>query len=52
MVFSEVGGVRGEVDVVSEEFAVERMSDNGSLLEAEGLEVALHLHLENPNLGR
>jgi hypothetical protein len=40
------------MDVVSEEFAVERMSDNGSLLEAEGLEVELHLFLENPKLGR
>ena len=51
VVFSEVGGVRGEMDVVSEEFAVERMSDQGALLEAQGLEVELHLFLEGRRLG-
>jgi hypothetical protein len=52
VVFSEVGGVRGEVDVVSEEIAVERMSGYGALLKAQGLEVELHLFLEDPKLGR
>ena len=52
MVFSEVGGVRGEMDVVSEEFAVERVSGDGALLEAQGLEVELHLLLQDPQLGR
>ena len=40
------------MDVVSEELTVEPMSGYGALLKAQGLEVELHLFLEDPKLGR
>ena len=42
---SQVSGVRREVHVVPQELAVERVGCNGLLLEAQRLEVHLHLSL-------
>ena len=47
----QVSGVRWEVHVVPEEPAVERVCSDGALLEAQGLEVKLHLSLQNAELG-
>ena len=51
MWLGQVSSVRWEVYVVPEELAVERVSRDGALLEAQGLEVELHLSLQDADLG-
>ena len=47
----QVSGVRWGVHVVPEELAVERVGSDRALLEAQGLEVKLHLTLQDAELG-
>ena len=49
--FRKVSSMRGEVDVVAKELAVGSVCSNGTVLEAQGLEVQGHLLLQNANLG-
>ena len=51
MWLGQVSSVRWEVYVVPEELAVERVCRDGALLEAQGLEVELHLSLQDADLG-
>ena len=51
MWLGQVSSVRWEMNVVPEELAVERVSRDGALLEAQGLEVELHLSLQDADLG-
>ena len=48
----KVSGVRGVMYVVAQELAVESVGSDGSVLEAQGLEVQFDLLLQNADLGR
>ena len=49
--FSQVSGVRWEMNIVTKKLAMEGVGDEGTLLEAQGLEVNGHLLLQDAELG-